>query len=438
MTSLPEISNISVVHSEACQLFPGGVNSPVRACRSVGVCPPIVASAKDDIFINSEGEEYIDFCGSWGALIHGHGHPEIVDAIAVAASKGSSYGITSFLEISFAKKLLSYLGLQEHKVRFVSTGTEATMTSVRLACSITGRSILIKFSGGYHGHADVFLNGISITLENIESLNGLKLDNASSLTTLILPYNDLELFQQVMKSIGSLVAAVIFEPVCANMGVISPLPEVLEGIIATCHSYKSLSIMDEVVTGFRLAFGGARETFRLEPDITVYGKILGGGTPAAAIVAHKSIMDNLMPQGTVFQAGTFSGNSLAMAAGCKSLELCRKEGFYQKLKDLELFFYQPIEDAIAFRQFPVSLSRQGSMFTFFFSEKVPTNFEEVCSTNLTAFKNFYRLVFDDGVYLSPSPLEASFISSVHKEENLAYAQNVIIDSLIKLFDKTVV
>lgn len=432
MTTLPEMSDISVAYSEACQVFPGGVNSPVRACRSIGICPPIVVSAQGDIFIDSKGREFIDFCGSWGALIHGHGHPEITSAISMAASQGASYGLTSFMEISFAKALLNSLGLQGHKVRFVSTGTEAAMTAVRLARSITQRTVILKFSGGYHGHADVFLYEREISHETLDSLRDL---DFSSSMVLALPYNDLELFQSVMACIGEYVAGVIFEPVCANMGVIPPLPGFLEGVITTCRFYKSLTIMDEVVTGFRLALGGAREVFHLHPDIAIYGKILGGGAPVAAIVAPTEILDHLMPEGKVFQAGTFSGNSLSMAAGKRSLELCQEEGFYSRLKEIETFFYQPIEEAIVSRNFPVSLSRQRSMFSLFFTRHIPKNIDEARHVDLLAFQEFYRLAFHDGVYLSPSPLEASFLSSAHTEENLTYARNVIIDSLIKVFAK---
>ncbi|WP_100933973.1 glutamate-1-semialdehyde 2,1-aminomutase [Candidatus Chlamydia corallus] len=430
------VQETAFTFEEACQVFPGGVNSPVRACRSVGVTPPIVSSAQGDSFLDSQGREFIDFCGGWGALIHGHSHPKIVEAIHKAALKGTSYGLTSEEEILFAKTLLSSLKLEEHKIRFVSSGTEATMTAVRLARGITNRPIIIKFIGGYHGHADTLLEGISITEKNIENLSLLINTPCPSHLLLSLPYNNTEILNHVMESLGSEVAGIIFEPVCANMGVILPQLKFLDCIIELSKHFGSLSIMDEVVTGFRLAFDGAKAIFKLSPDITIYGKILGGGMPAAAVVAHRLILDQLMPEGTIFQAGTMSGNLLAMAAGYAATQLCQSEGFYHDLSQLEALFYSPIEEEIRSQGFPVFLAHQGTMFSLFFNESAPRNFDEAKSSDLKKFQTFYREVFANGIYLSPSPFEANFISSAHTEENLTYAQNIVIDSLIKIFDSS--
>lgn len=434
---MPVLDKAVVTYSEACKYFPGGVNSPVRACRIVGIVPPIVSKASRDVFTDSFGKDYIDFCGSWGSLIHGHSHPQIVEAIVHNASLGTSFGLTSENEVACASVLFSLLGCKEYKVRFVSSGTEATMTAVRLACGITSRTVIIRFSGGYHGHADVLLSGVHINEENLFSLTSI-VDTHRSVSsglplTLVLPYNDLQLFQEVMDCIGSLVACVIFEPVCANMGVVLPSPGFLEGILSACRRFSALSIADEVVTGFRLGRKGACGEFSLVPDIAVYGKILGGGMAVAAVVAHHTILDHLQPLGSVFQAGTLSGNPLAMAAGKASLELCNLPRFYENLCALASDFFLPIQEEIVSKGFPVSLVHTGSMFTFFFRETPPRQFSEVQQSDFLRFGKFYRQVFSRGVYLSPSPVEASFLSAVHSQENLVYTQNVLIDSLRNCF-----
>ncbi|WP_375793190.1 aspartate aminotransferase family protein [Chlamydia sp. 12-01] len=435
---MPVIDETTVTYADACRYFPGGVNSPIRACIPVGIVPPIVSKASQDIFIDSFGKNFIDFCGSWGSLIHGHSHPKILDAIYNAASQGTSYGLTSENEISLASTLFSCLQLRDHKLRFVSSGTEATMTSVRLACGATKRSIIIKFLGCYHGHADVLLKGIAIDGDNLMEVPHLVDRYFSSHPclplTLILPYNDSTIFEEVMQKIGEHVACVIFEPIAINMGVVLPESGWIESIITTCQRHAALSIMDEVVTGFRMGVQGMRSIMDIAPDITVYGKILGGGMPVAALLAHQSIMDHLMPVGTVFQAGTLSGNPIAMAAGKASVELCLETDFYPKLENLTEEFLSPIEDTIRSKGFPVALVRAGSMFSLFFRETSPKNLHDVAQCDQKAFGVFYRYAFSQGVYLSPASMEASFLSAVHSKENLAYTQNVLIDSLVKTFE----
>ncbi|QXE27000.1 aspartate aminotransferase family protein [Chlamydia buteonis] len=432
------IEESTMTYAEACRYFPGGVNSPIRACIPVGIIPPIVSSAYRDIFIDSFGKTFIDFCGSWGSLIHGHGHPKILDVICNSASQGTSYGLTSENEISLAATLFSCLELKDNKVRFVSSGTEATMTAVRLACATTGRSIIIKFLGCYHGHADILLKGIAIDESNIHQVPHIVdtyfLGNPYLPLNLILPYNDLQIFEEVMLQVGERVACVIFEPIAINMGVVLPKPGFIEGVTTTSRRFSALTIMDEVVTGFRMGIRGVRSIMDVDSDITVYGKILGGGMPVAAFLAHHSIMDHLLPLGKVFQAGTLSGNPIAMAVGKASIELCREVDFYPKLENLAQSFFAPIEDVIRNRGFPVSLVRVGSMFSFFFRETPPKNLSEVQECDQQMFGVFYRRVFAQGVYLSPASMEASFLSSVHSKENLAYTQNVLIDSLVTTFD----
>ncbi|AAF39328.1 glutamate-1-semialdehyde 2,1-aminomutase [Chlamydia muridarum str. Nigg] len=410
--------------SKACQYFPGGVNSPVRACRSVDITPPVVTRASGDFFTDSQGKTYIDFCGSWGSLIHGHSHPYICEAIQQGLQRGCSYGLTSEQEISFAEEIFSYLEISnDHKIRFMSTGSEATMTAVRLARGVTERPIIIKFSGCYHGHSDVFLQEIHFQQTILDTVD------LTQPLTLSLPFNNLSLFLDVMNQIGHRVAGVIFEPICANMGVVLPLPGFIEGIIQTCRKTGSLSIMDEVVTGFRVSKGGAAALHPLKPDILVFGKILGGGLPASAVCAPAAIMDYLAPVGKVFQAGTLSGNPLAMSAGKASIALCREKNFYTQLSAIEDDFLSPIEQMIQQSGIPVTLVRYGNLFSFFFSENRPNNLKEVQLCNTDIFRTFYQQAFLKGIYLSPSPFEASFLSTAHSMENLNYAQQVLIESL---------
>ncbi|ROT55975.1 glutamate-1-semialdehyde-2,1-aminomutase [Chlamydia trachomatis] len=419
---------MSHLFSKACQYFPGGVNSPVRACRAVNITPPIVARASKEVFVDSLDKTFIDFCGSWGSLIHGHSHPKICTAIRQGLERGSSYGLTSEQEILFAEEIFSYLGLEtNYKIRFMSTGSEATMTAVRLARGITGRPIIIKFLGCYHGHADTFLQEKPFSHTSLETL-----DLAHPLT-LSLPFNDFPLFQTVMNSLGHKVAGVIFEPVCANMGVILPVPGFIEGVIQACQQTGSFSIMDEVVTGFRVAQGGAAALYHVKPDILVFGKILGGGLPASAVVTPKDIMDHLAPEGKIFQAGTLSGNPLAMIAGKVSVNLCREQGFYTQLATIEQNFLSPIEHMIRTTGIPVTLVRYGSLFSFFFNPNRPNNLADAQLSDIEAFQKFYQSAFSKGVYLSPSPFEASFLSAAHSMESLDYAQTALIESLEQVF-----
>lgn len=429
--------DLTMNYEYACRLLPGGVNSPVRACLPVGVIPPILSSAKGDLFLDNQGRAFLDFCCSWGSLIHGHHHPEIYQVIQEEASKGISYGLTSENELLFASFLLKILDCSNHKIRFVSSGTEATMTAARLACGITKRPIIIKFSGCYHGHSDIFLNELVFHEESLDLLQNLISFRQQSCNgipiVLSLPYNDPLTLRAVMEKIGDQVAGIIFEPVCANMGIVLPHPEFLSTIFSLCQQFSCLSVMDEVVTGFRCTLYGARSLFNVEPDIITYGKIIGGGLPVAAIIATESIMNYLAPIGPVFQAGTLSGNPLAMATGLKSIQLCTKEGFYETLQASMDAFCQPIEDLIQKHSLPLCLVREHSMFSFFFAETAPTNFKEVKATNQSLFKQFYRLLFDQNIYLSPSPFEANFLSSAHCLHHLNDVSETIIRVLKILF-----
>lgn len=429
--------DIDMTYASACHVFPGGVNSPVRACLPVGITPPILTSAYADSFLDHSGRSFLDFCCSWGSLIHGHHHPEIYQVIQDESVKGISYGLTSENEVLFASFLLHTLGRVDHKVRFVSSGTEATMTAVRLACGITKRFVIIKFSGCYHGHADVFLHSLSIQEEHLEGLQDkirlYKASGSSLPITISLPYNNHMILQEVMQRIGHEVACIIFEPICANMGVVAPKREFLEAIFLLCEHFSCLSIMDEVVTGFRCTLYGAQSVLNVQPDIVTYGKIVGGGLPVAAIVAHSSIMDHLAPIGSVFQAGTLSGNPLAMATGHKSIQLCTRPGFYESLQCLMETLCKPIEEAIQDYALPVCLVREHSMFSFFFAKTPPTHLEEVQSSNQSLFREFYQQLFAKGIYLSPSPLEANFISAAHNVHNLNYVSESVIHVLRNLF-----
>lgn len=427
-----------MTYSKACRYFPGGVNSPVRACRSVGIIPPIVSHAFGDKFTDSTGREYLDFCGSWGSLIHGHSHPMLVEGIRDAVSRGTSYGLTSEYEITFASHLSSALHLDAHyQYRFVSSGTEAAMSAVRLACGVTNRRVIIKFLGCYHGHSDVLLAGTSVeegALHLLPSLIDRYVSGGSSVPlTLLLPYNEKQIFQEVMHLVGEHIAGVIVEPIAANMGIVLPEEGFLESILALCQKFSSLSIVDEVVTGFRVGLRGACALFSLVPDIVIYGKIIGGGMAVAALVARQEIMHYLQPLGPVFQAGTLSGNPVAMVAGRISVGLCCSPGFYTRLDALSSSFLSSIREEIWSKGWPVSLVSLGSMFTLFFCEEAPKNFAEAQASRQDLFGQFYRYVFSRGVYLSPSPLEVSFISSVHTQESLSYTRDVLIAGLRSVF-----
>jgi glutamate-1-semialdehyde 2,1-aminomutase len=390
----------------------GGVNSPVRAFRSVGGVPVVVDRAKGARFWDLDGNAYIDYVLSWGPLILGHAPAGVLKAIKAAASRGSSFGACHPLEAELAERVRDAYPSCE-KLRFVSSGTEATLSALRLARGATGRPFILKFEGCYHGHGDSLLvkaGSGAATLGTPDS-KGVIPELASF--TLTVPYNDLAAAAAQFKRHGSKIAAIIVEPVVGNMGFVRPLPGFLQGLRQLCDRSGSLLIFDEVMTGFRVAYGGAQARFKVRPDLTCLGKVIGGGLPAAAFGGRRALMDELSPLGGVYQAGTLSGNPVAMAAGLATLKACARPGFYRGLEqamDSLLSGWQRLFDQGGI---PAQVDGLGSMFGVYFNAKAVHNFSDAKASDLTFFKKYFHAMLDQGIYLAPSAYEAGFISSSH-------------------------
>ena len=416
-------------YHKLCQLIPGGVNSPIRACYAVGKTPLIVAAAYKDQIFDIDDRVYIDYCGSWGPLIHGHAHPEIVKVIQHQTLKGTTYGITSELESHLAEKVNALMPNIE-MMRFVSSGTEATMSAIRLARGYTMRDIVIKFNGNYHGHADFLLVKAGSGVMELANASSKGIPSESVCHTLCLPYNDCEAVKQAFYQYGNKIACVILEPVAGNMGVVPASQQFINTIRSETQKNGSLLIFDEVITGFRVAKGGAQELYQIVPDLTCLGKIVGGGLPAAVFGGKRLIMEHLAPLGAVYQAGTLSGNPLAMVAGLKALELLSVPGFYKELERKASLLLDPIEFYIKENGLNCCIQRVGSMFTLFFGKKEVNNAEEASNLDFPAFAHFFRALFDQGIYLPPLQQEAWFVSMAHTDEHLLETQ----DKIIKYFE----
>lgn len=411
------------------KVIPGGVNSPVRSCLAVKQMPLIVSHAEKDLLYDVDGRRYIDFCGSWGALIHGHAHPVILDAAEKRMRKGTSFGISTDIEEQLARKITEVLPSIE-KIRFVSSGTEATMSAIRLARGFTSRNLIVKFSGNYHGHADHFLvqagSGV-LGLSATSSSKGIPDEMVKH--TLSLPYNDATVLQDVFDKLGDQIACVILEPIAGNMGVIPATKQFVEQLQKLTSAYGALLIFDEVITGFRVAFKGAQSLYGIRPDLTCLGKIIGGGFPAAAFGGRQEIMNFLAPLGPVYQAGTLSGNPVAMEAGLQAVLLAERVGFYESLQAKTDAFLSPIKEKMASIQFPACVQSVGSMFTLFFGLKEVRNVEDARLVDNDLFAKFFQFLFEKGVYIPPLQCEAWFISAAHSEENLRIARNYILQFL---------
>lgn len=403
--------------TRANQVIPGGVNSPVRAMASVGLTPPFIKSAQGCRVMDVDGNKYLDCVGSWGPLILGHAHPEVVEAVTKAAEKGTSFGAPTQAEVEFAEKLCASVPSLE-QVRLVSSGTEATMSAIRLARGATGRNKVIKFVGCYHGHSDGLLvaAGSGLITLGIPSCPGVPEEMTS--LTLNLPYNDLDAVSQAFQKHSQDIAAVIVEPVAGNMGVVPPAPGFLEGLRALCDKYGSVLIFDEVITGFRLALGGAQEYFGITPDLTCMGKIIGGGLPLAAYGGKNEIMNQIAPKGPVYQAGTLSGNPLATAAGLAVLELLQGYGVYDQLEEKAARLYNGMLELFTEKGVDHTGNRVGSMFTVFFQKGPVTDFVSATRSDADMFAKYYRALLAKGVYMAPSPFEATFVSLAHQEDDI--------------------
>ena len=396
------------------KVIPGGVNSPVRACRAVGVIPRFIQHAEGCRLFDADGNAYIDYVGSWGPMILGHRHPAVIQAITKVLERGTSFGAPTDLELELARRVVEAVASVE-MVRMVNSGTEATMSAIRLARGVTGRDIVIKFDGCYHGHADTLLvdAGSGVATLNIPDSPGVP--ESVVRHTLSLPYNDAEAVNAVMADKGAAVAAIIVEPVAGNMGMVPPGPGFLETLRELTLQYGSLLIFDEVMTGFRVAYGGAQSLYGIRPDLTCFGKIIGGGMPVGAYGGRKDVMAQIAPEGSVYQAGTLSGNPVAMAAGLATLEQLRQPGAYETLENRSLRLAEGIAEAARRHAVPVSFNRVGSMLGMFFTAQKVTDFATAKESDLDAFARYYRSMLDAGIYLAPSQFEAGFVSLAHDD-----------------------
>ena len=401
----------------AQEVIPGGVNSPVRAFGPVGGDPPFVRKAKGPHIITEDGVALIDYVGTWGPAILGHAHPEVIDAVQKAVRDGLSFGAASAGEVEFAELVCSMVpSLQGGMMRMVNSGTEATMSALRLARGYTGRDKIIKMDGGYHGHADFLLvaAGSGAATLGLPGTAGLPADVVKQ--TLLAPHNDLDAVKAIIEQYPDEVAAIIIEPVCGNMGCVPPVEGYLEGLRELTAAHGIVLIFDEVMTGFRLAKGGAQELFGVTPDLTCLGKIIGGGMPAAAYGGKREIMEKLAPVGPVYQAGTLSGNPIAVAAGMATLKLLERDCPYAALDAMTERLAKGIVDAAEAAGLPFASNRVGSMFTGFFRGGQVRNYDDAKGSNLEQFTRWHAGMLERGVYLAPSQFEAGFVSTAHTDE----------------------
>jgi glutamate-1-semialdehyde 2,1-aminomutase len=407
-------------------VIPGGVNSPVRACKAVGTVPRFIQRAEGCRLVDADGNAYIDYVGSWGPMILGHRHPAVVQAITTVLSRGTSFGAPTDLELELACRIIEAVPSVE-MVRMVNSGTEATMSAIRLARGATGRDIVIKFDGCYHGHADTLLvdAGSGVATLNIPGSPGVPASVVRH--TLSLPYNDSEAVRAVMAEKGRTVAAIIVEPVAGNMGMVPPRTGFLECLRELTQKSGSLLIFDEVMSGFRVAYGGAQSLYGILPDLTCFGKIIGGGMPVGAYGGSKDIMRQVAPEGAVYQAGTLSGNPVAMAAGLATLEQLRQPGVYDVLEERSRHLAEGLAAAARRHAVPVSFNRVGSMLGMFFTDQPVTDFSSAKKSRLDVFGKYYRYMLEAGIYLAPSQFEAGFVSLAHDEaaieETIAAAES---------------
>jgi glutamate-1-semialdehyde 2,1-aminomutase len=398
----------------AQKVIPGGVNSPVRACRAVGGQPLFISHGDGCHISDADGRRYIDMVSSWGPLILGHAHREVLDAVQEVMASGTSFGAPTELELRFAEEICRAVPSIE-KVRAVSSGTEATMSALRLARGATGRDLIVKTAGGYHGHADCLLvaAGSGAATFSIPGSAGVPAGTARD--TLVVPYNDLGAVEQVFAAHGDRIACIIIEPVAGNVGVIPPVDGYLAGLRRVTEEHGALLIFDEVISGFRMAYGGAQEVFGIRPDLTCLGKVVGGGLPAAAFGGRADLMDRLAPVGDVYQAGTLSGNPLALAAGLKTLEILRRPGSYTRLEELGAQLEAGLIAAAAAADVPATINRVGSMLTLFFCAGPVRSYEEAKKSDTERFGRFFQAMREGGVFLPPSQFEAMFVSLAHSE-----------------------
>jgi glutamate-1-semialdehyde 2,1-aminomutase len=409
----------SELFTKAKKLIPGGVNSPVRAFRSVGGTPFFTKKASGCRLTTADDKELIDYVCTWGPAIHGHDHPKIREAISNALSNGTSFGTPGPAEVEMAELLVEVVPSVE-KVRMCNSGTEATMSAIRLARGYTGKDKIIKFAGCYHGHVDSLLvkaGSGALTLGNPDSAG---IPKSLAKETVVLPFNDTQAVEQAFKSQPDQIAAIIVEPFPANCGLILPLPGYLESLRRICTENNAVLIFDEVMTGFRLGIGGVQELTNVIPDLTAMGKIIGGGLPVGAFGGKSEIMDQLAPLGPVYQAGTLSGNPLAMAAGIASLKMLRDDAPYKHLENTGQQLAKGLQDIAHDKGIPLQIPQIGSMYCLFFSEEKVNNFEQAISCNHMSFNSVFHKMIEYGVYLPPSSYETCFISTKHTDQEVSH------------------
>jgi glutamate-1-semialdehyde 2,1-aminomutase len=416
------------IFARAEQVLVGGVNSPVRAFRSVGGEPLIMERGQGAYIYDADGNELIDFVGSWGAMFLGHAHPAVTAAVSEQVKKGTSFGVTTELELELATLIRQAIPFLE-KIRFVSSGTEATMSALRLARGFTKRDLLLKFEGCYHGHADSFLSEAGSGLATLGIAECPGVPDALAKLTLNAPYNDLPAVEKIFAAHGRQIAAVIVEPAAANMGVVVPEEGFLKGLREITRKHGALLIVDEVITGFRLHNGAAQQLFGIEGDLTTMGKIIGGGLPVAAYGGRAEIMNHVAPLGPVYQAGTLAGNPLAMSAGVATLKELKKPGFYERVNSLAEKLVHGLKDAVAKANLPAQVNSHASLATIFFSEKPVRNYQGAKTSNTKRYAKYFREMLDRGIFLAPSQFEAAFVSAAHTDEDINRAVAAARESL---------
>ncbi len=412
------MTNASNLFSAAKKVIPGGVNSPVRSFSGVGGTPVYIDHASGPYIFDSENQQYIDYVGSWGPMILGHAHAEVIEAVKKTAEKGLSFGAPTEIETQMAARVCELVPSID-MVRMVSSGTEATMSALRLARGYTGRDKIVKFEGCYHGHSDSLLvkAGSGALTLGVPSSPGVP--EALAADTITLSYNDSDKVRQTFAEIGDQIACIIVEPVAGNMNCIPPLPGFLQTLRQLCDEYGSVLIFDEVMTGFRVGLQGAQGVYKVTPDLTTLGKVIGGGMPVGAFGGKLKIMQHLAPLGPVYQAGTLSGNPVAMAAGLKTLELIAEDGFYEALGQNTEKLIQGLKARAKEAGIAVAVSRVGAMFGLFFTEEEQvSSFSQVMQCDQERFKQFFHGMLEQGVYLAPSAFEAGFVSAAHSEEDI--------------------
>ena len=412
------MSRSETLFAAAQEHIPGGVNSPVRAFKGVGGSPIFFKAAEGPFLIDEDDKRYIDYVGSWGPMILGHGHPGVIKAVQEQAAKSLGFGAPTAIEIDMANKVCDIMENID-MVRMVNSGTEATMTAIRLARGYTGRDKIVKFEGCYHGHADALLvkAGSGALTLGVPSSPGVPDSVAEH--TLTLTFNDLESVKAAFAESGNEIACIIVEPVAGNMNCIPPEEGFLEGLRSVCDEYGTVLIFDEVMTGFRVALGGVQSVYNVKPDLTTLGKVIGGGMPVGAFGGKKEIMNYIAPVGPVYQAGTLSGNPVAMAAGLTMLNAVTEPGFYDKLSEKAQYLMDGFKTRAKAAGIPLTTNQIGGMFGFFFSEEeTVSRFEQVTKCDIERFQKFYHLMLEQGIYLAPSAYEAGFVSAAHTKEEL--------------------